>query len=106
MMQAMFVAMDTPERPMNFEDTLIDYMRNGWVRTSPTAMALAKPCRDKEGNYWFIYAAVGPLAELMSMLPSYLPRIAWARDNDGVVRKYRTERLLKIAVAQLKKDRG
>ena len=106
MMQAMYLGMNTTERPMNFEDDLIEYMRNGYVLTSPTAMALFRPCRDEEGSYWFVQAAIGGLGELLAMMPAYLPQIAWARDNDGVVRKYRTERLLKIAVAQLKKDRG
>lgn len=89
------------DQQLKFWNDFFDYSENGFVRISPTAMAFGKPCRDKEGDYWFIRAAVGPLFELLAMLPSYLPRIMWCRNNDGVLRIYKTERLFKIAVAQM-----
>jgi len=88
---------------LRFWEDFFEYSENAFVRISPTAMAFAKPCRDEKGDYWFIRAAVGPLLELLAMLPGYLPRIAWVRNNEEVIRMYRTERLFKLAVAQMKR---
>ena len=101
-MQAMYEAFN--DESLKFWDDFSDYCLTGYVRISPTAMAFAKPCRDDEGDYWFIRAAVGPLSEVLLMLPFFLPRIAWCRNNDGVIRMYKTERLAKLAARQLKGD--
>lgn len=101
LMRLMYQAFN--DEHLKFWDDFFDYSENGFVRISPTAMAFAKPCRDEEGDYWFIRAAVGPLPELMAMLPSYLPRIAWCRNNDGITRMYKTDRLAKLAIKQLEK---
>lgn len=90
---------------MDFCQDFREYAYNGYIRMSPTAMALARPCRDEEGDYWFIRAAVGPLPEVMAMLPGYLPRIAWCRNNDGIIRMYKTDRLFRLAIKQLEKER-
>ena len=101
LMQMMYDAFK--DEQFTFWKDFYDYSHNGFVRISPTAMAFAKPCRDEEGDYWFIRAAVGPLPEVMAMLPGYLPRISWCRNNDGVVRMYKTDRLIKLAAKQLEK---
>jgi hypothetical protein len=87
---------------VNFWQDFFDYAENGFVKISPTAMAFAKPCRDEKGEYWFIRAAVGPLPEVLNMLPSFLPRIIWCRNNEPILREYKTERLFRIAVARMK----
>ena len=91
-----------PNWEMIFEDDLIDYALNGFVRISPTAMFMAKICRDEKGDYWFVRCAVGSLLELLASAPVYLPRIKWCRRNDGVMREYRTDRLYKLAYAKMK----
>ena len=88
-----------------FWNDFADYALNGYVRISPTAMAFAKPCRDEEGEYWFIRAAIGELPELLAMLPSYLPRICFCRNNSGELRMYKTDRLIKLATKQLEKGK-
>ena len=102
LMQLMYEAFN--DEKLKFWDDLAYYCENGFVRISPTAMAFGNPCRDEDGNYWFIRAAVGSLPEVLMMLPWYLPRICWCRNNDGVLRMYRTDRLIKLAERQLKKE--
>jgi hypothetical protein len=92
-------------KKLSFWGDFFDYAENGYVHISPTAMAFAKPCRDEKGEYWFIRAGVGPLPELLAILPSYLPRIMFCRNNEETLREYRTERLLRIAVARMKTER-
>jgi len=91
------------DEQFNFWDDFFDYAHNGFVYISPTAMCFAKACRDDEGDYLFVRAAVGPLCECLAQIPKYLPRIAFCRNNDGQVRMYKTERLVRLAVAQLEK---
>lgn len=86
---------------LKFWVDFFDYSENGYVWITPTAMAFAKVCRDGQGDYWFVRAAVGPLLELLMLMPTFLPRVVWCRDNDGVLRIWKTERLYKIAAAQM-----
>lgn len=102
-MRRLYQSFNDPK--VKFWEDFFHYSEHGYVRISPTAMAFAKPCRDKDGEYWFIRAAVGPILELLAMLPSYLPRIMWCRNNEPTLRIYKTERLFKIAVAQMKKGK-
>ena len=98
LMQQMYEEFKDPK--LNFWDDFADYALNGFIRISPTAMALARPCNDKDGDYWFIRAAVGPLHEVLCMLPYYLPRISWCRENDGIIRMYSTNRLAELVRRQ------
>ena len=102
-MERMYAEYNDPA--LNFWKDLLDYAENGFVRISPTSMALAKPCRDERGEYWFIRAAVGNLDELVSILPGFLPRIMWCRRNDGVIREYKTETLLRKVAAKMNRGK-
>ena len=100
-MQLMYKAFNDPR--MDFASDLLDYARHGFVRISVSSMALAKVCRDGQGNYWFIRSAVGNLLELINMLPFFLPRIAWCRNNEKVLRMYDTRMLFKIVKRQVER---
>ena len=89
---------------LSFAQDFADYAMRGYVRISPTAMAFARPCHDEEGDYWFIRSAIGPLAEVMGMLPYHLPRIAWCRNDDGVIRIWKTDRLKQLVELKQKEQ--
>jgi hypothetical protein len=75
-----------------FEQVLSDYMRHHYVWCSPECIIMAKPVDD----FWFIELAVGRgcLQRFVSLMPHYLPRIAWARGlRNGPLKYFDTERL-------------
>ena len=67
---------------LDFGDDLIEYFREGWVRSSPTAFAMARPIEHEGRRGWFIRIAVGNMLELLEMLPCPLEFIAFCRNND------------------------
>ena len=87
---------------VEFIDDLDDYLLNGVVIARPDIFGMAKitdlaPEGAKEKDLaWFIRMAVGDLPRLLEALPCYLPKISFCRRNDGRVRVYRLERLLKL----------
>lgn len=101
-----------PEKRLCFADDLLEYHRFGWVKSSPTSFAMARVINiAPEGSKlvepaWFIRMAVGNMKEILDMLPGYLPKILWCRNNDGVLRIYSTERLVSLARRMEAKTNG
>ena len=112
---AQFANHPDPKKRLCFEDDLLEYMRRGWVKCSPTAIAFARVINiaPEETKLvepaWFIRFALGPLDEVLGMLPFYLPRIVWCRNNEGpgfgTLKNYSTERLFKLTRARIKKEK-
>jgi len=95
-----------------FNEDLAHYLVFGCVATRPTAFAMAKviqlPESDKEWSLqpaWFIRIAVGQMMELISLLPRYLPWIAFCRRGEDRMRVYKLERLLRLAEEQEERRR-
>ena len=83
---------------LNFADDLCDYLRTGFVWSRPTMFAMAKIIRLDSGEFaWFVRIAVGNFKEILSVLPAYLPKICWVRNNKRNLRVYSTDRLYKWA---------
>ena len=83
---------------LNFEDDLIDYMRNGFVTVRPHLFGMFKAIIHDGERIWFIRIAVGNIMELLACLPCMLPKLAYCRNNQGdkmVV--VSTDRLIQLA---------
>ena len=83
---------------LNFEDDLVDYMRNGFVAARPTCFGMVKAIEHEGERIWFCRIAVGNLLELISTLPCWLPKMAFCRNNhpDKMV-VVETNRLIELA---------
>jgi len=68
---------------LNFEDDLVDYMRNGFVTVRPHLFGMIKAIYHEGERIWFVNFAVGNLLELLSCLPCMLPKIAFCRENQA-----------------------
>lgn len=94
---------------IKFEDDIIWYFKNGWLHASPTCFALGCVINIAPENTnlvqpaWFIRYAIGDLYEILRLLPCYFEYIVWCRDNEDEgrkLRRWKTERLLRIAMAR------
>ena len=101
---------------VSFEHDLANYMARGYVVTRPSCFAMAHivtlepdqktPPRWTAGEpAWFVRMAVGNPVELFSCVPYYLPWIAFCRRNDGRVRVYKLERLIRKVKEQEQRKR-
>jgi hypothetical protein len=98
-----------------FEEELSDYIRNGFVVSTPTMIMLFRLCNlAEEGRpeevAWYIRFAYGNLYQLIDALPCYLPKICFSRYHAGrrldkKLRIYNFYRLRKIALARRKEGR-
>lgn len=89
---------------LDFDKTLIDYLRTGYVIARPKLFCLVKPIVHEGENIWFIEVIVGNLVEAIMCLPCMLSKIAFCRDNqtDKMV-ICDTERLIKVAAMTMKR---
>lgn len=76
-----------------FADDLMLHMQHGYVRVTPTVLAMARPVSskwsneemsdiskvDEDGDCWFIWVLVGSLGDALEMLPSEKKWLAFAR---------------------------
>ena len=84
------------------------HVRDGFVYSSPTALALVRPvcqsgaykdltspwvCFD-DPDTWWVYLMVGNTREAVQHLPFFLPWIGWERKN--VPRFYRLEKFVNL----------
>lgn len=84
---------------LDFGDDLVDYMRNGFVITRPQLFVMAKVIHRDDGHLWFCRIAIGNLIELLTVMPFYLPRIAFCRNGRAdKMRICSTNRLTELAV--------
>ena len=67
---------------LNFEMDLYDYLRNGYVYSSPTAFGMIKPIEHEGRRGWYFRVVVGEMGEIMVHLPCKLDFIAFCRNND------------------------
>lgn len=83
---------------LSFEDDLLDYMRTGFVVVRPHLFAMAKVIDYKGERMWFARIAIGNLVELLQVLPFYLPKICFCRNNRADhMRICSTKRLAQLA---------
>ena len=68
---------------LNFEDDIIDYMRNGFVTVRPHIFGMFKAIIHEGRRGWFVRIAVGDLMELVACLPTPLAFIAFCRNNNS-----------------------
>jgi hypothetical protein len=90
-----------------FLEDLDDYLMHHCVVSRPTCFAMARLINlakdgEPEEPAWFIRFAYGNLLELLSVLPAYLPKICWCRNEpgkafDNKMRIYSLDRLVKLA---------
>jgi hypothetical protein len=84
-----------------------DYFRNGFVCIRPNLFAMVKVVQFEGERIWHIQIAVGDLMELLAVLPFYLPKICFCRNNNvDQMRVVRTEYLAKVAMQQYNKTRS
>ena len=87
----------------SLEEDIAHYLCHGLVLSIPSCFALIKVVEDPKTKEpaWFIRMAVGRLDELFYHLPGYLPRICFCRRNDGRLRSYSLEKMLKLTGGKL-----
>src|SRR5215472_9100937 len=67
---------------LSFDEDMADYMRNGFVTSYPWVFGMVKVINHEGEPAWFIRMAVGPLIDLLRILPFPLPKIAFCRNNE------------------------
>jgi hypothetical protein len=84
---------------VSFEADVAEYLANGVVISMPSCFGLARVIKapDTGEPAWFVRMAAGRLDELLYRLPYYLPKICFCRKNDGRMRCYSLERVIKLA---------
>jgi hypothetical protein len=83
-----------PDEP-DFEELLLEYMKQGFVVAGQDCFLLAKPAQlDDERPAWFVHFALGSLGELLKLMPYKLPFIAFHRHGQGRLRVYETDALI------------
>lgn len=73
-------------KELDFAEDLFEYLRNGYVISTPTAFGLFRPIEWNGKRGWFVRYAIGNLAECITHFPCPLDFIAFCRNNDGVLR--------------------
>jgi hypothetical protein len=68
---------------LNFQDDLVEYMRHGYVVVRPNLFAMVRPIFHEGERIWYIRLIVGNLAEAISCMPCWLPKVAYCRNNQG-----------------------
>jgi hypothetical protein len=87
---------------MNFEEDLIEYMRNGYVVTRPKLFAMVKVVDYEGERVWYIRIVVGNLLELITTLPFMLPKLLFTRNNQpDQMRIVDTQTLLETAMKRI-----
>jgi hypothetical protein len=90
---------------LNFEDDLVEYLKSGFVYSSPTSFALAKVVNvasEESGLVepaWFVRYAGGNLIEMLTRLPVHFRKIVFCRNNKGSLKQYDLAALLRITRA-------
>jgi hypothetical protein len=83
----------------SWREDLEAHLLNGYVFSTPTLFAMGRPVPRgvdvygpwrtwpvEESDSWFVWCAVGPLAELLKVLPHDLPWISWGPHGSRVGR--------------------
>lgn len=75
--QAKMVYLNDPECNRVFEADLAEYLKNGYVWSSPTEFIMARPTHDA----WFVHLAAGKgaLRRFLDLMPFELPFLEWER---------------------------
>jgi hypothetical protein len=83
---------------LNFEDDLVDYMRNGYVIAQPQLFVMFKAIHYEGERIWFVRMLIGNLLEAVARMPCLLPKICFCRNNqaDKMV-VVNTDRLVELA---------
>ena len=81
-----------------FEQDVAEYLSSGCVLSYPHLFALARMIELNKEPAWFIRIAVGRLPDLLATLPWHTKKIAFCRRNDGRMRVYSLERLIRRAM--------
>jgi hypothetical protein len=85
---------------VSFEQDLSFYLNEGFVISSIRIFALVRVIEGPrtKGPAWFIRMVVGPLDELASVLPFWLPEICLCRGKKGDlrIRSYSMARLIQL----------
>jgi hypothetical protein len=92
---------------LDFEADVVDYMRNGFVISRPHMFAMLRPILHEGERIWYIRIIVGNLAEAISCMPCWLPKVAFCRNNvpDKMV-VVDTERAIRMAMATANNGHG
>jgi hypothetical protein len=90
---------------VRFEEDLALYLNEGFVISSQRIFAVVRVIEGPRTRQpaWFIRMCVGPLDELASVLPFWLPEICLCRGKKGDlrVRSYSMERLIQLTRSKL-----
>jgi hypothetical protein len=93
---------------LHFEDDVLEYLKMGWVYSSPTSFAMACVINIAPENAeyiepaWFIRTVIGDLMEALNGLwmQHRLEYVVWCRNNEegGTrLRKYKMKRMFALA---------
>lgn len=84
-----------------FEIELGEYLRDGYVVSSPDDFGMAKPMTLEDGREsWFICMAVGRLERIAAMLPFYRPWVCFFRHwKTDRLRVYPMDKMLKATIS-------
>jgi len=82
------------DRNQDFERTLEFYLRYGYAFLTPQYIMLAEERQDS----WHIEFAIGEVGILTFLrhMPYHKPWISWSRDGGRTVKRFATDRLIKL----------
>lgn len=92
---------------LNFEDDLLEYLKDGYVFSGPTFFALARihNIAPEDTNLvqpaWFIRCAVGDLLDLLRQMPVHFEFMVWCRNNEEhgqKLRQWKTTEVFRLAM--------
>lgn len=65
--------------PINLEDDVLEYARNGYVFIGPAYLLIGR----RVGDGWYIQCAigVGAMQKFIELMPYYLPHVGWRREG-------------------------